>query len=121
MGKFDVLSFYGCENEELQKEYERMFCNMTQEEKAKAYDEAVRKGLNALKNIDVYGENTSIHLKALKGIYIDLFPQIGVIDDETARLEIIEYLKLSRTKADEYNQSMFTRWIEYLEKQKKEI
>ena len=33
MGKFDDLSFYGRENEELQKEYERMFCNMTQEEK----------------------------------------------------------------------------------------
>ena len=32
MGKFDDLSFYGRENEELQKEYERMFCNMTQEE-----------------------------------------------------------------------------------------
>ncbi len=33
MGKFDILSFYGHENEELQKEYKRMFCNMTQEEK----------------------------------------------------------------------------------------
>ena len=33
MEKFGNLSFYGRENEELQKEYERMFCNMTQEEK----------------------------------------------------------------------------------------
>jgi len=33
MEKFDVMSFYGCENEELQNEYERMFCNMTQEDK----------------------------------------------------------------------------------------
>lgn len=33
MEKFDGLSFYGHEDKELQKEYERMFCNMTQEEK----------------------------------------------------------------------------------------
>ena len=33
MGRFDCLSFYGHENEELQKEYERMFHKMTQEEK----------------------------------------------------------------------------------------
>jgi len=33
MGKFDGISFYGHEDEELQKEYKRLFCNMTQEEK----------------------------------------------------------------------------------------
>lgn len=33
MAKFDVLSFYGRENEELQKEYKRRFCNMTEKEK----------------------------------------------------------------------------------------
>lgn len=37
MEKFGVMSFYGCENEKLQKEYERMFCNMTQEEKQLLY------------------------------------------------------------------------------------
>jgi hypothetical protein len=38
MEKFDVMSFYGCENEELQKEYERMFCNMTQEDILNIYN-----------------------------------------------------------------------------------
>ena len=33
MEKFDGISFYGHEDEELQKEYKRLFCNMTQEEK----------------------------------------------------------------------------------------
>ena len=33
MGKFDGISFYGHENEELQKEYERTFHTMTKEEK----------------------------------------------------------------------------------------
>lgn len=33
MGKFDGISFYGQENEELQKEYEKMFHTMTNEEK----------------------------------------------------------------------------------------
>jgi len=37
MEKFDVMSFYGCENEELQNEYERMFCNMTQEDICNIY------------------------------------------------------------------------------------
>ena len=93
---------------------------MTSEEKAKAYDEAVKKGLNALKNIDNYDENTAINLKALRGMYIDLFPEIGKIDDEITRLEIMEYIRLARTKADEYGRQMFSRWLEYLEKQEKE-
>jgi hypothetical protein len=43
MGKFDDISFYGHENEELQKEYERMFCNMTQEEIDKGLMELIPK------------------------------------------------------------------------------
>ena len=94
---------------------------MTDEEKVKAYDEAVRKGLNAIKKIEDYGDNTSVSLKALKGLYIDLFPEIGVIDDEITNLEIIEYFKLVRTKSDDAAKKLFDRWIEYLEKIKNNV
>lgn len=93
---------------------------MTDEEKVKAYDEAVRKGLNAIKKIEDYGDNTSVSIKALKGLYIDLFPEIGVIDDEITNLEIIEYFNLVRTKSDDAAKKLFDRWIEYLEKQKEQ-
>ena len=43
MEKFDGLSFYGSENEELQKEWERTFPNMTLEDGKKALREIVNK------------------------------------------------------------------------------
>ena len=43
MEKFDDLSFYGHEDEELQKEWERMFGNMTQEEIDKELMELIPK------------------------------------------------------------------------------
>lgn len=43
MDRFDDLSFYGREDEELQKEWERMFGNMTQEEIDKELMELIPK------------------------------------------------------------------------------
>jgi len=92
---------------------------MTIEEKAKAYDEAVKKGVTAVKNLDKFGEHSIIvDAKSLRGLYVRLFPEIGVIDDETIRQEVTAYLKLSKEKANDYEKNMFNRWIDYFEREK---
>lgn len=72
MEKFDVLSFYGRENEELQKEYERMFCNMTKEEAI----EMLRN--NVCKSHHVYDNALPTIIEALE----TLIPELAENEDE---------------------------------------
>ena len=81
---------------------------MTTEEKAKAYDEA-------LKIASFYYGNK--HLDAEK-LLEKLFPKLAEFEDERIRKEIIHYLGLVGKGDGDYAQPMIDRWIAYLEKQK---
>ena len=85
MEKFGDISFYGRENEELQKEYERMFCNMTQEEK-----QLLLKDLCARLPYGVYVQRNSTYNPTKK--LIERFSaEEGVVDITYKTIERLGY------------------------------
>lgn len=84
---------------------------MTQEEKAKAYDKAIRKAQN------VY--HTSEFIKIT-----DLFPELSENENERIRQEIIEFIQWAEDRGmvrHDYHQAKRPAvWIAYLEKQKEQ-
>ena len=81
---------------------------MTQEEKAKAYDDALRKAkitLDCCNSASITTKNT---------IY-DIFPELTESEDERIRKEIIEFLMLPHPQF--VGKRHYEEWIAWLEKQ----
>ena len=84
---------------------------MTQEEKAKAYDEALRK-------IRPLYERAKKEDCPIWSTYEYVFPELVENEDERIRKEIIEYLKLHDKGENDYAHAMFSKWFNWLEKKK---
>ena len=85
---------------------------MTQEEKAKAYDEALKKA-KEMHKADFTDSFTKANLE-------DLFPTLKESEDERIRKEIVAALKqldLEKSPVDTYN---YLEWADWLEKQKEQ-
>ena len=81
---------------------------MTQEEKAKAYDEALEKAR-------MYRDNAkAVEEYAAVARYENIFPQLCESEDERIRKELIEYL---RGDLDDITTDDTDRWITWIEKQ----
>ena len=92
---------------------------MTTAEKARAYDEAIRKLRGMMPNWERLSYNGKTFLQDL--IYI--IPELAESEDEKVRKELIKHLKeLSDWKEDEVipvkNPSYYRQWASWLEKQK---
>lgn len=87
---------------------------MTQEEKVRAYDEAVKK-------VKDYYEGKTKMYSDIKQTLDLLFPELKESDDEVTRKSLILYLEYKRKEQEEakYYQGVegFERWIAWLEKQ----
>ena len=79
---------------------------MTQEEKAKAYDEALERAKQLQHN---------------NAFVTTVFPELKESEDERMRKEIIEYLNSQIPIAEENELLCFKQWISWLEKQKEQI
>lgn len=82
---------------------------MTQEEKARAYDEALKRSKAA---IDVAADKDLV-----EGVVKTIFPQLQESEDERIRKEIIHYILY---KANGVSEKQEHEWIAYLEKQKEQ-
>jgi hypothetical protein len=90
---------------------------MTQEEKAKAYDEALERA-RALRQEAIDKEYAIDYVKD----YEDIFPELAGSEDERVRRELIEFIRWSEdrgmTRHDFHQAKRPSKWIDYLEKQK---
>lgn len=87
---------------------------MTQEEKAKAYDEAIKRAKDAL-NDGTISNNTIAYLQ-------DVFPVLKESEDERIRKDLIAFLEDiwyfgKNTNFDKWDKSDCSDWIDWLEKQ----
>ena len=85
---------------------------MTIEEKAKAYDEAIKRAKPLMLDTNFSMKNT----------VISIFPELKEDDDERIRKELIEFIQWSEdrgmTRHDFHQAKRPSEWIAYLEKQK---
>ena len=83
---------------------------MTQEEKARAYDEALERAKFYHGNCPSEPERKKLE---------EMFPKLRESEDERIRKELVEYLTVTR-QSDFVSRPDRQRWIEYLEKQKEQ-
>ena len=88
---------------------------MTQEEKAKAYDEAIKRAKDAL-NDGTISNNTIAYLQ-------DVFPELKDSEDERMRKGLIAFLEDifyfgKNTNFDKWDKSDCSDWIVWLEKKR---
>lgn len=88
---------------------------MTQEEKAKAYDEAIKRTKDAL-NDGTISNNTIVYLQ-------DVFPELKDSEDERIRKDLITFLEQvfyfgKDTNFDKWDKSDCSDWIVWLEKKR---
>ena len=91
---------------------------MTTEEKAKAYDEALKviKGnLEAINEITGAGTE-AVNIQAIKNCFYKAFPELKESEDERIRKEMINFLK-SEKAFRTIDLSISERWIAWLETQ----
>lgn len=83
---------------------------MTQEEKAKRYDEAITKARNIVNSINVglIGKDS----------FEAVFPELKESEDEKVREEIISFIKDNTLTYTENGAKSQIRWVAWLEKQK---
>lgn len=86
---------------------------LTIEEKAKAYDEAVTK------SIEFYTLCKKCGAKSTVDFLEDTFPELKESADERIRKDLIKYLKADREYNPTQNESFYERSIAWLEKQGK--
>lgn len=83
---------------------------MTQEEKARAYDEALERAKFYHGNCPSEPERKKLE---------EMFPKLRESENERIRKELVEYLTVTR-QSDFVSRPDRQRWIEYLEKQKEQ-
>jgi hypothetical protein len=86
---------------------------MTQEEKAKAYDEAVRKAKDIIKYYETHNREYEASIEDLEAI----FPELKESEDERIRKEIISIVKSYRECCITEGNHRFDDCIAWLEKQ----
>ena len=82
---------------------------MTQEEKAKAYDEALERSKTIYQG-SYKPDKAAIIAETLQNI----FPELGELEDEKIRKDLIKFIQKRNRSGCDYD---YDKWIEWLEKQ----
>lgn len=87
---------------------------MTQEEKAKAYDEAskvIKDNLDALNEITETGAET-VNIQVIKNCFYRAFPELAESEDERIKKEIVRFIRM-----EVEDEIVGNKWLAWLEKQ----
>ena len=89
---------------------------LTLEEKAKRYDEALEKARNILDSTDDNYVCTYLTKEDIKGMYSKFFPELAESEDEKIRKSLISYLH-GLGEFEYPNEKTYNNWLAWLEKQ----